>query len=165
MKTPKLLIRKILLGMVLIAIAAGITVFIKESLDTQDPESALPIIRVEYNGIEMPPAVIYRAGYEWSFFTTMERQAPTLAQEDLPITPYDMQPDAAIKISFSKTPSTLRVWRANGRYSTDFTELASEDKSTFTTPHDAGVYLYKVKAEWGRRGFIQYYFAVDVKKQ
>ncbi|MEG2165462.1 MAG: hypothetical protein RRY96_04145, partial [Ruthenibacterium sp.] len=112
-----------------------------------------------------PPAVIYRAGYEWSFFTTMERQAPTLAQEDLPITPYDMQPDAAIKISFSKTPSTLRVWRANGRYSTDFTELASEDKSTFTTPHDAGVYLYKVKAEWGRRGFIQYYFAVDVKKQ
>ncbi|MEG2930908.1 MAG: hypothetical protein RR825_03900 [Ruthenibacterium sp.] len=163
MKGHKLVVRKILLGIVLVSLAAVITVFIKESLDTQDPESALPLITVKYNSGEMSAQNIYRAGYQWSFFTTVEDwQAPSLSPEDLPITPVDIQPGTPIQISFSSTPSELRIWRAAGRYSTDFLELSCPVTGEFTAPASPGIYLYRVVASWGNRGEIQYYFALSV---
>lgn len=52
----------------LLAIATGMTAFIKESLDTQDPESALPIITVLYGDEELvPDKEVRRAGWEWNF--------------------------------------------------------------------------------------------------
>ena len=53
MKLPKIFFRKLIIGAVLLAIATGMTAFIKESLDTQDPESALPIITVLYGDEEL----------------------------------------------------------------------------------------------------------------
>ena len=164
MKMPKIFIRKLLLGIVLIGIAIGITVVIKESLDTQDPESALPIIKVEYNGTDVPAANIFRAGYEWNFFTTVERHAPVIAQEDLPLTPFDVQKEMPMRISFTKEPAAMRIWRADGRYSTNYIELASDNVAEFLTPSLKGVYVYKIKADWGSRGYIQYYFAIEVKE-
>ena len=55
MKLPKIFFRKLIIGAVLLAIATGMTAFIKESLDTQDPESALPIITVLYGDEELFP--------------------------------------------------------------------------------------------------------------
>ena len=37
MKLPKIFFRKLIIGAVLLAIATGMTAFIKESLDTQGP--------------------------------------------------------------------------------------------------------------------------------
>ena len=99
MKISRLALRKLLLGAVLLLVAAAITMFIKESLDTQNPESALPILTIEYNGTEVPPSqegFLYRAGYEWSFFTTVERRAPQLAENDLPLIPLDVSPQAEL---------------------------------------------------------------------
>ena len=163
MKVRKVLVQKILLGILLIALAAGVTVFIKESLDTQDPESALPLITVAYNDGEMSAQNVFRAGYTWSFFTTVEVwQAPSIAAEDLPITPVDIQPSTPIKVMFSSTPSELRIWRAEGRYSSDFLEISCDNPGEFTAPATPGTYLYRIKADWGSRGDIQYYFALTV---
>ncbi|MEG2286481.1 MAG: hypothetical protein RSC00_01115 [Ruthenibacterium sp.] len=163
MKGRKLVVRKVLLGIVLVLLAAGITVFIKESLDTQDPESALPLITVRYNDGEMSAQNIYRAGYQWSFFTTVEDwQAPDLAPEDLPITPVEIQPGTPLEMSFSSTPSSLRIWRAAGRYSSDFLELSCPISGEFSAPANPGIYLYRAVASWGHRGEIQYYFALSV---
>ena len=161
MSSPKIFIRKVLVGIVLIALAACATLFIKESLDTQDPESALPLIRVEYNGT--PLTDVYRSGYEWSFFTTVERRMPELSEADLPLVPVEVMPQVPMKITFSKEPSVLKVQRAQGRYSTDFLELTGEDPSSFLTPSSPGTYVYKVYAEWRARGYIQYYFVLQVR--
>lgn len=162
MNYPKQFIRKILLGAVLIALSAVATMFIKESLDTQDPESSLPLMAVEYNG--MPITDVYRAGYEWSFFTTVERRTPQLSESDIPLVPVDVTPSAPLRIKFSKEPSTLKITRASGRYSTDFLELTDVRDGAFKTPTVPGVYVYKVYAEWKARGYIQYYFALQVKE-
>jgi hypothetical protein len=153
-------LKKVLLGTVLIALAAVVTVFLKETLDTQDPESALPIITVEYNGLALPD--VYRAGYEWSFFATVERRTPQLSEADIPLVPADVLPAAPIRITFSKEPSVLTIKRAAGRYSTDFLEITDVQDGTFRTPTVAGIYVYKVYAEWYGRGNIQYYFALQV---
>ena len=34
----------------------------------------------------------------------------------------------------------------------------------FSTPTTPGLYFYKVRAEWSGRGFIQYYFALQVRE-
>lgn len=80
MKLPKIFFRKLIIGAVLLAIATGMTAFIKESLDTQDPESALPIITVLYGDEELvPDKEVRRAGWEWNFFLTQEKNAAALA--------------------------------------------------------------------------------------
>lgn len=163
MKMQKVLIQKLLVGILLLSLAAGVTVLIKESFDTQDPEAALPLITVDCNGLVITD--VYRAGYNWSFFTTVEnKQAPSLAPEDLPIIPVDVPAGVPVSITFTKKPSTLRVWRAEGRYSSDFTELSGEEAGEFTTPVTVGTYVYKVNATW-RRGEVQYYFALNVAQQ
>ena len=166
MKISHLALRKLLLGAVLLLVAAAITMFIKESLDTQNPESALPILTIEYNGTEVPPSqegFLYRAGYEWSFFTTVERRAPQLAENDLPLIPLDVSPQAELELRLSKEPSSIKVLRASGTGSTEFLELTDASDGTFNTPTTSGVYVYKIRAEWSTRGYIQYYFSLNVR--
>ncbi len=164
MKLRTVFIRKLILGAVLIAISAGITLFIKESLDTQDPEAALPIITIIYNEEEFPSNNIYRAGYTWSFITTVEKwQAPSLLPEDLPIVPETVLSDMPVSVSFSQTPDNLQIWRATGRYSTDFLEISMQTQGEFFTPTSSGEYLYRIIADWGSRGEIQYYFSMRVE--
>lgn len=163
MKLPKRFLRKVLLGAVLIALSVCVTIFIKETLDTKDPEAALPIITLLCNETPVPPESVYRAGYTWSFFTTVEDwQAPSMAPEDLPIKPVDIAANTPIVISFSSEPSALRIWRAEGMYSSDFLELSGDVPGEFLAPATAGQYMYRVNADWGSRGNIQYYFALSV---
>lgn len=166
MRVSRIALRKLLIGVVLLLVAAAITLFIKESLDTQNPESALPLLTIEYNGTEIPPnqeGFLYRAGYEWSFFTTVERRAPQLAENDLPLIPLDVSPQAELKLLFSKAPSGLKVMRATGTGSTEFLELTDAEDGAFNTPASPGVYVYKILAEWRSRGYIQYYFSLYVR--
>ena len=98
MKLPKIFFRKLIIGAVLLAIATGMTAFIKESLDTQDPESALPIITVLYGDEELvPDKEVRRAGWEWNFFLTQEK-TPLLSPEDVPLQPVDVMPGAQIRL-------------------------------------------------------------------
>ncbi len=156
-------IKKLIFASVLIVLSAALTVLIKEALDTQNPENALPIITITHNGAPVSEQHIHRAGYEWSFFTTTERKlAPALIPEDLPIVPLDAIIGSNFEITFSSTPTSIALWRATGQYSTDFSVLETEKEGVFSTPVESGVYLYRINASWGQRGEIQYYFAVNV---
>lgn len=161
MKQPVAVLKKILLGAVLIALSACLTVIIKESLDTKDPESALPLLTVTCNSV--PITDVYRAGYEWSFFATVERRTPQLSEEDLPLVPVDVKPAAEIRLNFSNPPSSLQVQRAQGLASGDYLQIVSDDPSVFPAPNSPGIYVYKVIAAWQGRGYIQYYFALQVR--
>lgn len=164
MKLKKQFFRKLLIGAVLILVSAGITMLIKESLDTKDPESSLPIISITCGEVDIPPDAVYRAGYEWSFFATMARRdAPSVLPEDLPISPFPVYAGEPMQITFTTTPSEIRVWRAEGRYGTEFLEVSGEEKGMFATPTTPGIYMFRVLADWGGRGNIQYYFSLDVQ--
>ena len=164
MKLPKIFFRKLIIGAVLLAIATGMTAFIKESLDTQDPESALPIITVLYGDEELvPDKEVRRAGWEWNFFLTQEK-TPLLSPEDVPLQPVDVMPGAQMRILFTKEPSELRVMRAVSDKPTEYLELSDAGGGRFSTPTTPGLYFYKVRAEWSGRGFIQYYFALQVRE-
>ncbi len=163
MKLPKVFFQKLLIGIVLIAAAAGVTAFIKETLDTHDPESALPLISVQYGDEHLEEdKEVRRAGWEWNFFLTQEK-TPLLLIEDVPLQTVEVLPNAEMTIRFSKTPTELHVMRSTADEPSEYLELSDAGDGTFSTPSTQGRYFYKVRAEWKGRGFIQYYFSLDVK--
>lgn len=163
MKMPKIFIRKILIGAVLIALSAAVTMMIKETLDTQDPEASLPILTVTCNGAPLGEKSFQRAGYEWSFFTTIERRTPPVTAEDLPLEPTTVSAGVPISLTFSRSPANVQVWRAEGMHGQDFLELSSADPCNFSAPTALGTYIYRVRAEWTGRGYIQYFFCITVQ--
>lgn len=164
MKLPKVFFRKLLIGAVLVALAAGVSVFIKETLDTRDPEASLPIVTVRYGDeVFVPDKEVLRAGWEWSFFLTQEK-TPLLSIEDVPLSPVEVLPGAPMDISFTKEPTRLRVLRAASDKPTEYLELSDAGDGSFSTPTMPGLYYFKVQAEWRGRGFIQYYFALQVRE-
>lgn len=166
MKLPKLFFKKLFLGAVLIAAAALAASVLKEMLDTKNPESALPVISVRYEYGEQALSnerEVRRAGWEWEFFLTKEK-TPLISLEDVPVTPADVLPGARMTVTFSKQPSKLQIFqRAYDDIPSEFQELSFADSGSFFTPTKPGRYYYKVYAEWPR-GFIQYYFALQVQE-
>ena len=163
MKLPKVFFRKLLLGVVLVALAAGITMFIKETLDTRNPEASLPLITVQYGDeVFVQDKEVHRAGWEWNFFLTRQK-TPALSIEDVPLSPVTVLPASPLHISFTKNPTRLRVLRAAGESPSEYIELADAGNGAFSSPTMPGLYYYKVQAEWQGRGFIQYYFALEVR--
>ena len=134
-------VRKIVIGAILLSIAAVISVFIKESLDTLDPESSLPILTVQQNG--QPFTDVYRAGSVWNFFTTVERRAPEVTEADIPLIPVTVAPQAVMTLDFSTEPSSLRVFRADNVLTSGYYEIADEDVSSFHAPSEPGKYTAK----------------------
>ncbi len=164
MKLPKVFFKKLLLGTLLIALAAGVTAMLKEVLDTRDPESALPLITVTYGDETLSnEREVRRAGWEWHFFLTNEK-TPLLSLEDVPLTPVEVLPGAQLQISFTKTPSELLTQYAADAYPIQFVEPQGKSAGTIHAPTTPGRYYYKVRAEWAGRGFIQYYFVLQVRE-
>lgn len=164
MKLPRIFFRKLIVGVVLLSLAAGVTALLKETLDTQDPEASLPIISVLYGDEQMAlDKEVHRAGWEWNFFLTREK-TPLLSVEDVPLSPMEVLPGARMRILFTKPPTELQILRAPGDKPTEFLELADAGSGLFSTPTMPGLYVYKVRASWRGRGFIQYYFALQVRE-
>lgn len=67
-----------------------------------------------------------------------------------------------LNISFSTKPKDLKVSVAEGRYGTLYRPVEEAANGSFFAPSEAGEYVYKVEANWGRRGSIIYYFCVRV---
>ena len=121
-------------------------------------------IRDRYGDEELvPDKEVRRAGWEWNFFLTQEK-TPLLSPEDVPLQPVDVMPGAQMRILFTKEPSELRVMRAVSDKPTEYLELSDAGGGRFSTPTTPGLYFYKVRAEWSGRGFIQYYFALQVRE-
>ncbi len=157
MPVNKRFIVRLLICIILITMAAGGSVLIKETIDSVTaPENSLPIIT---GSIGYTTPYIERAGYEWNFFTT-EVKVPTVSPPDLRLIITNVTADTPILINFSKEPDTLAVSMSEGQYNLEF---VSQDINALYTPEVAGVYTYCVEAGFDR-GSIIYYFAVEVKE-
>lgn len=159
-------VRKVLLGAVLVALAAAISLFIKENLDVKSPEDALPDLTIQVNDLPIASEMALRAGYEWNFWTTTEKNTPAYTPEDLLrlVYPVDMPPRSVIELGFSIQLKDLRVSRADDAEFRYFIEMAGADDGQIIAPAQAGRYMYKIEAGFGRRGSVIYYLLVDIQE-
>lgn len=148
--------KRYLVAAVLLVLSAYMTIFIKDTVDSLNPEKSLPIASISV-GYTMPYVV--RAGYNWNFGMKTVR-SPFVPASDTPLIVYDCDPLTPITINFSSPCEKLSVYQTKGLYSEDFEELVV----TVQTPKEEGVYVYKVDAQFSK-GNIVYYFALNVTSQ
>lgn len=155
MKLRKQVVGKVILGAVLIVLAGLVAYAVKDLLAYRNPESSLPVIRINYNGTELPAENWTLESYSWNFLTlTRDWQAEEDAVEKIP--PAPVVTGAPLDISFSFEPSALMVSRAKG--GGEFIEQQGD----LHTPSEQGEYTYRIEGDWGIRGRISYYFKIYV---
>ncbi len=157
MKLRKRWLAKLMAGIMLVVLAGGMAYIIRDMLAMQNPESALPVISVEYNGKPLPPQHYMMDSYSWRFLlrTTEWAQPDRTAVNKLE--PAPVLPGAPLEISFSFPCKSMVVSRSYGDRN-EFEELSG----ALQTPFTGGTYLYRVEAQWGARGSVLYYIKVRV---
>lgn len=130
------------------------TIFIKDAIDSRNPERSLPIIDIS-TGYRQPYVV--RAGYVWKFGHKTVR-SPYVSASDAPLTTIEpCNPEENIVINFSAPYEYINVEMAEGLANDDFKKVFN-----LTTPSKDGIYVYKIDAQF-EKGNIRYYFAIEVK--
>ena len=165
MYTTKQMVRKLLIGAAAMAAAICITIFIRENMDVQDPEQALPVMTVTMNGsAAIPPDMVFRAGYEWNFLTTTAKDTPPYSTQDLQqhTPPVDMFARTYMDIDFSIQPKSLVISRASEENYDLFMDLVDVEDGPLIAPATPGVYMYRIQADFGWRGSAIYFFRVRV---
>ncbi|MBE6878783.1 MAG: hypothetical protein E7488_06440 [Ruminococcaceae bacterium] len=154
-------IRRYAIAFVLLILAGYISVFIKDTIDSNNPEVSLPIINVTTGYSPIPS--VPRAGYEWNY-RTKSMMSPYVSSIDIPLIAYDALIDVPILIGFSVPHNQLTLYESegvliNGRVvaSGEF----QEKRYSSNTPNKEGIYVYKVVAQFDQ-GTIMHYFALDV---
>ncbi len=148
-------LKRYFIALVMLVLSAYATVFIKNYVDSINPEKSLPIINVSI-GYNQPD--VRRAGYTWKFGTGLApKLSPYISAEDVPMMVTDCSPNEVIVINFSIPYELVTVYQTQGLANNDFKQLY-----TLQTPAEEGVYVYKVQADF-EKGDILYYFAVEVK--
>ncbi len=148
-------LKRYLIAAVMLVLAAYAAVFIKDSVDSKNPEINLPVISVS-TGFN-PPYVV-RAGYTWKFgFKTI--YSPFVSPMDVPLMITDVPPKENIVITFTALEELCELFVAEGLGNEDFQKVY-----TWETPEKEGIYVYRIHAQF-ENGEIQYYFALQVKNQ
>lgn len=166
MYTKRQFIRKAIIGICALAVAICITIFIRENMDIQTPERALPTITITMdNKTNLSSTSIFRAAYEWSFLTTTAKHTPPYTTEDLQLAapPVLMAPRTYLDISFSIKPKNILISRADESNLDAFMDLVDVGSGPIITPATPGLYLYRLQADFGWRGSILYFFAVQIQ--
>ena len=157
-------LRRYAVAFVLLILAGYISVFIKDTIDSRNPDVALPVISVTTGYSPIPN--VPRAGYEWQY-RTKSVMAPYVSSMDIPLSAYDELLDTPINIDFSMPYKGLTLYESkgvliNGRVLA--TEDFTEKKYSNNTPNKEGIYVYKVVAQF-EQGTIMHYFALDVSSK
>ena len=163
MRLPKIFIEKITVGLVLVFISAGISLFIKDALDTKTPTSALPILTVKCNSVPIASDSVYMAEYQWNFWTSVERMVNNYSPSDTKeqVVATNVLPNIPIDIEYSRDAISTTVSRAVNTDSSDFLVIEPDKTGTIYTPPQPGSYIYRVEASFDR-GSVVYYFAISV---
>lgn len=160
MKQHKKFIMRVATGLVLVVLAGLLSYIIRDVLASRNPISALPMIEVKYinEDSEIPQENCLLASYSWRFVnkTTDGALEDPGQWRDLP--PFPAIPGASLDVQFSFPAKSIRV----SRWHKDREDKAEVLTGPLTTPFTGGIYTYRVEAEWGARGSVQYYFRVKV---
>ena len=155
-------LRRYIIAFVLLLVAGYISVVIKDTIDSKNPEVSLPIINVTTGYSTIPN--VPRAGYEWNF-RTKSVMSPYVSILDIPLIAYDAMPDTPILIGFTMPHKEISIYEGkgmmvNGRVVSS--EIFKAKSYSLRTPEEEGIYIYKVVARFDQ-GTIVHYFALEVE--
>ena len=166
MKSPKIIIKKILIGSLLVFCSAILSLVIKDVIDSTNPQTSLPTLTVSSAYIspiisdeDASPLIktsLVRANYSWRFITG-KREGPSIDLAGCALEPETFQENSPIIMEFSIEPESIKISRANGRYGPDFYEI----KGDVISPNTKCEYCYKIEAQFAR-GSILYYLSVKI---
>jgi len=164
MKLPQTIWKKLMLGGMLILLAAAVSLLIKEALDTKAPASAVPTLTVECNGAPLSSDCVFPAAYEWNFLTGPERQTmPNYIPEVIldQAIPASVLPQLPLRFVFSQDTISVSISRSALQGAGDFIAQQPDREGRLFTPTEAGQYIYKIEASFNR-GSVVYYFVINV---
>ena len=146
-------IKRYVLALVMLVLSAYATIFIKDTVESMNPENYLPemSVTVGYN-----PPYVARAGYTWRFGSKTVR-SPYVSATDTPLMVTDCSPGENIVINISAPFEFVSLYETVGLANEDFKPIY-----VWNTPNEEGIYVYKIEAYF-EKGDISYYFAVQVK--
>lgn len=156
------IIKRILLGIVFITLAAFISLYIKDMIDRQEPDHAVPQLIVTADGQKLN---LYLSNYYWKFpfgneavkiEPEIDEGAVSVLDEGI-VQANILHGGEQLKYTFSQQESLRYIDRSDA-YSTVSFKNADNEKYA---PNEPGAYYYKVAAEF-ERGRVEYYFRIDV---
>ncbi len=155
-------IKRALVGLILIALAAFLSYYLKDYIDRKNPDYAIPKLRVTADGQEVS---VYISSYYWEFAfgdttgrdeAVLDGGAVTAIDDGLvPVT--QLHGGEVLRYEFSETVNSKLIDRSES-YSTIIFNQADNERYVTSEP---GAYFYKVMANYDR-GWVQYYFRIDV---
>ncbi len=156
MNQTKRKFRRYFLAIIMLIISVYATIFIKDTLDSLNPDESLPLINVTV-GYTNPQ--VKRTGYTWQF-GARDVRAPFLHPPDVALISLEAPTNTPILIGFSTEYEVLNV-----SYADEQTALSSGEYTSIIgipqTPNEEGVYIYQIDVTF-EDGNVLYYFAIDV---
>lgn len=148
--------KKVLLAIVLLALAGLIAFGIKENIDSRYPQYAIPQLEVLADTQEVTPLL---AGCDWSFRNGRRySQEVTLHYYVEPIATTLLGGEQlSIELSVAD-PVALNISRSDAPYSLNLEPVRGD----LRVPFESGEYLYEVYATY-EQGFVVYYFRIKVQ--
>ncbi len=147
-------IRKLLLGLALLALAGAAAFCVKELIDVRYPEYAVARLTVTADTAEVPVTI---AGFDWDFALGGEAHRPAPDVGEIYPAPASLLGGETLSLVFSQPTLAIEVKRSES-YSYSFYDINGD----LTVPYDKGAYLYEVSAEY-RQGRVLYYFYIMVE--
>ncbi len=142
---------KTFLTILLLSAAVLTALFIKDKIDSRNPEYALPIVTVTADGAEVP---VLTAGFEWKYLFngTIKKDSPDVYE--MSVTPAAMIGGEIIDIEYSVKPVCVSMRRTDS-YSYNFFET-----DNLYVPMEHGGYLYELNIEYHRGSEICYFYII-----
>lgn len=142
---------KTLLTVLMIAAAGFAALFIKDKIDSGNPEYALPIVTVNADGADVP---VFTAGFDWRFlFSGSIKKDPPDVYE-MPVSPAAMIGGEILSIDYSVKPDSV-VMKRTDSYSYSFFET-----DNLNVPTERGGYLYELDIQYPRGTEICYFYII-----
>lgn len=147
-------LKKLIIGVLLIAISGFAAYYVKDYLDRQDPQYAIPQITVKAD-LQPVPAVV--GGYDWQFAFGERVESLPDSIFDIVFEEIHLKGGEELSIDFSVDPVSYSIKRSDA-YSYHFFEIPIEGVSV---PFESGGYTYEVVASF-EDGTALYYFYIVV---
>ncbi len=145
--------KKLLISIILLAVAGFLAFFIKDYIDRQNPDYAVAGLTVT---ADINTVSAMKAGYDWTFAFGENVKKETPSVVDLSIAPTELIGGEMLELNFSINPISYTVFRS-GSYNYQFEELSPP----FEVTYDKGAYIYMVDAIFPQ-GQVEYYFYILV---
>ena len=149
--------KKFIVAIMLLALAGVATFYLKDYIDSENPEYAIPQIEVTADTEVVAHMV---TGYEWEFYNGRTASMSSMSWYDYEVeslTSTKVLGGERLNIEFTMPARAVMINRTND---TDKGFIPADNETT--VPFEKGIYLYEVWAKFDK-GWVMYYFKLLIE--